>query len=36
MKKVDPRTPDVGSIALQSHGDGKEIRFCNVRVKTLD
>ena len=22
MKKVDPRIPDIGSIALPSHGDG--------------
>jgi len=36
MKKVDPRFPDTGSIAIQSHGDGKEIRFRNIRVKTLD
>ncbi len=36
MKKVDPRIPDVGSIALQSHGDGKEIRFRNIRVKILE
>ncbi len=36
MKKVDPRIPDIGSIALPSHGDGKEIRFRNIRVKILD
>ena len=36
MKTVDPRFPDSGGIALQSHGDGKEIRFRNIRVKTLE
>ena len=35
MRKIDPRFPDTGGIGIQSHGDGKEIRFRNIRVRTV-
>ncbi len=35
IKKIDARFPDSGPIAIQSHGDNKEIRFRNMRIKTI-
>jgi len=36
IKQVDNRFPDQGGIALQAHYPWKEIRFRNLRVKSLE